>query len=634
MKHTRLVLFLPVIEGMAALAILLARPSESINILIAGLSPSRLVLAGAFIVLLALLTGMGVFLRNRLGWLESRLEMDERLAVLVFWLAVFVPVAIALPFVYKTFTGFLFQHTYTFFVYDYAIQAAKIFTLLKSLFLRSWSLYAWAVIQAGQVLAFILWRCRRFQSQPHFAWLPVILRQSLVLLVLLGAAFQWLLLYLHLDFLQYLDGWFWKFYDKPLQNLWIFPALACAFVLAVWLVVRFPRRRAINLLFLFLLGCALQWGFASMEKDGGLVRTYVERGRRAYPVRVCRGVAISDILLDYEQVHEGEMYFITKPPGTLLVYALAQQIPGRLFPNRDCFDALVNFMPWLFLPLTFIGLPLLARLGTALVGDTNGLLPALVLLTFPNLILIPMELDGALLPLFTIGASFLLWKAMQTKKVLWALAAGAVIYLGTYINFSLLPLLAFCLAWIVMDLVRRVVQRQDADWKPTAWNALGLLAGLAAMLLLFLLILHYDPLARYQAAMAAHRTAKYYQGGLEQMGITLVLNNAEFLTWIGIPAAVLLIAHLVRSGWAWIKQRADSTDAMMVAFFLVYAALNLAGQTRSEVARLWLFLLPVMAIFIAREARLLLRRKGSALVILVLIQLVTTFLLFAYQDFG
>jgi hypothetical protein len=71
----------------------------------------------------------------------------------------------------------------------------------------------------------------------------------------------------------------------------------------------------------------------------------------------------------------------------------------------------------------------------------------------------------------------------------------------------------------------------------------------------------------------------------------------------------------------------------MVAFLASFLALNLLGQTHGEVGRLWLFLLPLVAI----AAVIPLQRwygKHSAIPALVLtLQLITALLTFLYQDF-
>lgn len=631
---------LPLLEGVLAFFLLLLPPSESGSARFWGYSLSRLALAGAFLLTLLLLAAFTLWAQRHPLWTKARLaaldawlQDDTRLLSLGVWLLIFLVGAVLVPLLYRPAANFLFQHTYTFFVYDYALRAARIFGVIEMLFLRALPVLAWVWLQSLQVFIWLVCRFAHRFRQPGFFRTAVLGNNLLLLSLLLGAGFQFLLLYLHLDFLQYIDGWFWKFYDRPIQNAWLFPLLVALSLLALWLVLRFRRHVAFNLLLLFLLGCALQWGFGRMENRAGVRGVYAERGRLAYPARVCRGVALADILFRYETVHEDNMYFDTKPPGTLLVYALVGKLANALLPGVDCFTAVLRIIPWLFIPLAFASLPLLEYLARPTLGE-DSLLAPFVLLFFPNFILIPLELDGALFPVFTLLALVCLLKALKHGQAGWALASGALIFLGVYLSFALLPVLALCLGWLALEAYRSLRQKDSPGWKIHLRLAAHLLAGFIGLGLLFYLALQYDPLQRYAAAMAAHRAAKEYGQGWTQLSAALLLNNAEFFTWIGIPYALLLLSSLFRSARAWLKGSASTADSLLAALLGVFLLLNIVGQTRGEVARLWLFLVPLCSLFIARRMAGLTPRKGIGLTLVMVWQLLITFLLFAYQDLG
>ena len=158
-------------------------------------------------------------------------------------------------------------------------------------------------------------------------------------------------------------------------------------------------------------------------------------------------------------------------------------------------------------------------------------------------------------------------------------------------------------------------------------------AGLLTAFLLFRLVLHYDVLLRYTTAMANHRRAKEYTPGLEQWWHAFLLNHAELLTWNGFPFILLALAQMVRSLIACIQRKAAPLDELAAAFFLTYGALNLFGQTNGEVQRLWLFMVPLIAILAARETFRLTRANFSGLSLLFLLQWGTAWLLFTFQDF-
>jgi hypothetical protein len=158
-------------------------------------------------------------------------------------------------------------------------------------------------------------------------------------------------------------------------------------------------------------------------------------------------------------------------------------------------------------------------------------------------------------------------------------------------------------------------------------------AGLLAAFLFFRLALDYDILLRYATAMANHRRAKEYTPGLEQWLHAFLLNHAELLTWNGFPFILLTLMQMVRSLITCVRCKPQPLDELAAAFFLTYGALNLFGQTNGEVQRLWLFMVPLMALLAAREAMRLTQANRSSLSLLFLLQWGTAWLLFTFQDF-
>jgi hypothetical protein len=68
--------------------------------------------------------------------------------------------------------------------------------------------------------------------------------------------------------------------------------------------------------------------------------------------------------------------------------------------------------------------------------------------------------------------------------------------------------------------------------------------------------------------------------------------------------------------------------------FLIYLGLNLLGQTRGEVARIWLFLAPAVCLVGAYGLSSVYRSWRMAIFFVVGLQLVTAFMVFQFQDYG
>ena len=169
------------------------------------------------------------------------------------------------------------------------------------------------------------------------------------------------------------------------------------------------------------------------------------------------------------------------------------------------------------------------------------------------------------------------------------------------------------------------------------WSVVRLLLGLAAGLLLtylaFRFLLNYDFFLRYAGAFARHRAHKEYQSDLEGILIALLINNFEFAFSIGVPLALLALGRAARAAAVFIQNKAARLDGLLAACVITYLFLNLFGQTRSEVGRLWLFLLPLAALFAAPEARALFERQKASIYLVIGLQLATTILTFLFQDY-
>jgi len=111
------------------------------------------------------------------------------------------------------------------------------------------------------------------------------------------------------------------------------------------------------------------------------------------------------------------------------------------------------------------------------------------------------------------------------------------------------------------------------------------------------------------------------------------LNNFEYAHWISFSIAALSVSSILRSIVAFISRKAQYLDFYILAFFVTYLALNLMGQTRGEVGRLWLFLNPSIALLAAHEVRFLFRKRKTGLCVGYLLPFVTTVLIFHFQDY-
>jgi hypothetical protein len=211
-----------------------------------------------------------------------------------------------------------------------------------------------------------------------------------------------------------------------------------------------------------------------------------------------------------------------------------------------------------------------------------------------------------------------------------AVITGGLVYIAVFFSFSLLPLVLLTFFLIALPVWQT---RQKGNWLAALKLVLGVVLGLAIFYLVFRIIFDYDFFVRYSNALAAHRAHKKFTGDLNGILKALFINNVEFSLWTGIPLVILAFTQSIRSTSLFFKKRAQDLDWLVIAFGLTYLATNFLGQTRSEVGRLWLFMVPLVALSAAPIAAKLDDKGGKGVYFIAMMQLITTFLTYKFQDF-
>ena len=631
-------LFYPLaaLEGLLALVFLLKDPSAE-GALLLGYSAMRLALAGAALLLTVpmlwaawqKLTGrptLAKWLRNG----ENLLLQKGFLLPLTILLALGAAVSAAYHLFFSAplpLSAEIFLSTRP--------QWLMLVKRLYAIYPRLLPLTLWLTALALQTLA--LWLAgyapafRQLRKDGAFG-------RAAVMLLLSGAVFfHWTVLVLQLKTFAVIRGWKWYFWQKEVpQPIWLFPLMLVTALGVVWLVLRRPEHIRRNLVTLILLGAGLQISFGFLAGGGfeSLRLKYADSVFNNYAEAAAEDPGLWHALTNYEADYGGDWYLGTKPPGVLAVYILTQKASNLFLPaadNAGRFLSLTTFSAYVFPFLAFLVLLPLYRLAHELeLGQQESLLSAMLYIALPSVLLIPLFLDQVLYPLIFIAVLWLAWRALQNRS--WQLAglAGLATYAALYFGFSLLPLVPLIPLWFGLHFLSN---RKSLSLQEVIKLGLAFAAGLLVMFLLFKWLLNYDILLRYANAMAQHRRAKDYVPGLEQVLYALLLNNAEMLTWSGMPFILLALVQMGRSVAACLRRQPQPVDELAAAFLLTYVALNLFGQTNGEVQRLWLFMLPVLALLAAKEILRLSRSKPAAISLIFFLQWITSWLLFTFQDF-
>jgi len=132
--------------------------------------------------------------------------------------------------------------------------------------------------------------------------------------------------------------------------------------------------------------------------------------------------------------------------------------------------------------------------------------------------------------------------------------------------------------------------------------------------------------------MLSHRLHKEFQPGIQEILNAAIVNNLELGSWIGFPIVMLLVSYFIKTISKTIRIRPNPTQILFSAALITYIFLNILGQTHGEVARLWLFLTPLAALFASQETMTLFKKRDGGFYLLFFLQMVTMFLLFKFQD--
>ncbi|MFW5925534.1 MAG: hypothetical protein ACOCV4_05160 [Myxococcota bacterium] len=324
--------------------------------------------------------------------------------------------------------------------------------------------------------------------------------------------------------------------------------------------------------------------------------------------------ALPDILRHYDEwMAQRELGSFTpsKPPGTFAVYvgvdALADVLPverwlgplveqARAHPEiGDRADtAALAFV--LFPLLTALALPLVVVLGGLLLGSRPaGFVAGLLTLSSPAVLLIQQHLDGALYPLLALGVVVLATLGARRWAPWWTAAAGVLWGLSLYVSFSLLPVAGLALgavALVATDGIRgrdRAVRVHRAGWHVAAFG-FGAVVGLAALVE----GLDFELARRLTNALAYHEV---WKRGVPE-GPWRAWALAEFAVYLSVPLAAAWLWRAAADGTRLATQRFQPAHLRASGLLLFAVLLSLASGT-NEVARLWLFLVPFVALAVA-----------------------------------
>lgn len=594
------------------------------NAFLWGYSLGRILTGGIYIMGMVGMLGLALKSHIHPGWLDRLIDyleihwlnQDHLLSTLTYLLSsVFIAAAVMLLFLYPP----------------------AEFGALQYLFNnKAWGL-AWALIVLTLLATIVLINYRAIYSGRGFVQWRIINRHLIIISILLLTITHWMILVFKIRIFTVLPGWFWLYKEKSFGiNDLVFPFLIIVSLIILTLVLKKSKSAAFKLMLLILLGYGLQIGFGFIDGKGfeSIRLRYAKSGHSVYVEHAADQPKLTDVLNNYEELYGEFQYLNTKPPGTLAIYVITKNAADILYSptnNSERVMATTTLIAYIFPLVSMLVVIVIYKIVKLNGNEEYAIVPCILYIFSPNVILIPLFLDQVLYPLLFALNIYFAMHVFKDGGFYKTLFFGMFIYFSIFMSFSMLAILGLVAAFFVFSGWSR---RKEMSFSKILIHAAGIFGGLSITFLLFRVAIDYNPFLRYANAIAYHRAIKNFKSGSEQLIQSIFVNNLDFASWIGFSIALLAIIYFVRILAALKKNQVFLPQGELVfASFAAYAVLNLIGQTRGEVGRLWLFWVPVVVIVAANELKNIIGAKNKGLYLFVTMQLVTTYLLFKFQDF-
>jgi hypothetical protein len=400
----------------------------------------------------------------------------------------------------------------------------------------------------------------------------------------------------------YIQYWYFDYLKNPppINPAILLGIVVICLVVLMLIILRLQRGKMAALL---IFGVILQFAFPLIEQ-GNLGRIAFRVGRLgsgAYINTVCQQADLADLFKNYVHYGPENGWIITKPPGFLTPYFLIKNLikvisPSAVAASVNCHHAIRDFLlyatPW----ISMAGLLLLYLISKQLFPNKLAYLPGLVFILMPNMILFTGMPDQFLIPSVFMALVLLSIHTSQRESVLFAFLTGLWYAASINYSYALAGTLAFPLLLVGINYL--LDRRQRKLSRTVVLGTIILLAAVAGIFLIQFLT-RFDLVNGFNRAISSHQSFIKIRNPLEEIGKNLLVNNTEYLVWISPAVIMLFLTGLIAKFSKLPSQRMklpSSNQAFIIASIFFYIVLNLAGQNRAEVARLWMFINALVAL--------------------------------------
>ena len=482
-----------------------------------------------------------------------------------------------------------------------------------------------AILFGIQVLGFVTYLRGPNWNQ---LWSDLELRNLLFgFIILIFTFLYWGILFLQAPILSSIPHWFKSVMIQPftLKHLYFFP-----FLLLIWWGIHLVFSESLSIIkgmiLLIFFGYAFQFMFGLVAGEGfeSIRKNYDEHAIATAVIYACSSTSITDSIQNYEPYYANSFMIQTKPPGFLAGHIAFAKLTNFLSGAQTTDQCKYNYTQigaYLFPFLASLVIIPITYISKYLFKLNYPLLPGLIYILMPNFMIWVMVPDQVVFPLIFLINIVLMHLTIKYDSFLIALGLGVMVYLSTFISFSMLPLIGLFCLWLTAKYLTNNNNRQRIKIFKLI---LGFFLGFGLTYIVFYFTLNYELFSRFQLAFSNHRRIKYFKFNFIYIFAAFFTNTIEYFTWTGIPLFFLVASHSLTSIKKIIKRNHENNNLFTLSCLGLYFALNLLSQTHGEVQRLWLFLSPLIAIIAAAEINNRIKNNQRlAVIFLLLIQFCT-----------
>jgi len=419
--------------------------------------------------------------------------------------------------------------------------------------------------------------------------------------------------------------WEWRYLPlNTYEKLWVPMTIFIGFLLVTLYIIKVDptisgKRESLILLALVLMAFSINMGvFYVRENELGLSAIIRSPIITSYYTVAHDVTDIIPFLRDYVSLmptFSPPAIHAEKPPGPIIFCWLVDQIP--YFSNEIAATVIGLLIP---LISSFTIIPLF-YLGKEIYGRKVGLYASLLYGVIPSIIMFTPEFDQ-IYTLFSVSMLCSFYIGLNRRRIFYIFLSGLVFSLSlsfSFIHLIFLPMVVLLTIFLYINnriiiekshtLTIKIKKKQE-DFPFMIKAVFSFIVGLSIFYILFLLlnlnlfeVYQYVSLGNIQFQLK--RTYSKW----------VVYNLFDFFIFVGIPTSMLFFRKFLKSLINLLKdKRVKSSDLVFITFLLTLLALNILGITPGEVARLWIFLVP----FVALSSASVISDKHEIIMILIL----------------